>query len=212
MRARGSTRPVAVSRAHGHRSRPQRAGHVPRDCRSCGACRTARPGGPKRTRGPATPRCRLSGRSRGADMVRDAHYHAKRIHRARGIADLERHVGGVHAEIAARLAQRDVVRVLEVGCGYGTALLELRAHYGRCVELYGLNRKHDDGNAEILLRNASERRIFGDAPIDAADLPTIAYGDVSQALPFADDFFDLVVRQVAWLDRKSTRLNSSHTV
>ena len=132
-------------------------------------------------------------------MVRDAHYHAKRIHRARGIADLERHVGGVHAEIAARLAQRDVVRVLEVGCGYGTALLELRAHYGRCVELYGLNRKHDDGNAEILLRNASERRIFGDAPIDAADLPTIAYGDVSQALPFADDFFDLVVSQVAWL-------------
>jgi len=132
-------------------------------------------------------------------MVRDAHYRAKLSHRGRGIADLDRYIGGVDAEIVARLAQRDVVRVLELGCGYGTALLELRARYGHRVELYGLNRVHDDGNAEILLRNARERRIFGDAPLDAADLPTIAYGDAGQGLPFADDFFDLVVSQVAWL-------------
>lgn len=130
--------------------------------------------------------------------MRDAHYRAKLPHRARGIADLERHVGGVDAEIAARLARRDVVRVLELGCGYGTALLELRARYGRRVELYGINRLHGDGNAEILLRNARERRIFGDAPVDVADLPTVAYADVAQGLPFAGDFFDVVVSQVAW--------------
>jgi SAM-dependent methyltransferase len=131
--------------------------------------------------------------------MRDAHYRAKLIHRARGIAELERHVGGVDAEITARLARQDVVRVLELGCGYGTALLELRARYGHRVELHGLNRVHGDGNAEILLRNARERRIFGDAPVGVADLPTIAYADVAQGLPFADDFFDVVVSQVAWL-------------
>ena len=132
-------------------------------------------------------------------MVRDAHYRAKRVHRARGLRDLERHVGSVEAEIDARLAQRDVVRVLELGCGYGTALLELRARYGGRVELYGLNRYQHDGDVEILLRNAREQRIFGDAPVAVADLPTLVYGDAGEELAFADDFFDVVVSQVAWL-------------
>jgi len=132
-------------------------------------------------------------------MVRDAHYRAKRVHRARGLAALDRHVGGIVAEIDARLAHADVVRILELGCGYGTALLELRARYGSRVELHGQNRLHDDGNADILRRNAREQRIFGDAPVDAVDLPVIAYGDAAAGLPFANDFFDVVVSQVAWL-------------
>lgn len=132
-------------------------------------------------------------------MVRDAHYRAKLVHRARGTDDLDLRIGGVDAEIHARLARTDVVRILELGCGYGTALLELRARYGRRVELHGLNRVHGDGNTEILLRNARERRIFGDTPVDAGELPTIAYGDAAAGLPFADDYFDLVISQVAWL-------------
>jgi SAM-dependent methyltransferase len=132
-------------------------------------------------------------------MVRDAHYRAKLPHRARGIADLDRHVGGIDAEIAARLAEGGRVRILELGCGYGTALLELRARYGNRVELCGLNRVPGDGDAQTLLRSARERRIFGDADVDAGDLPTIAYGDAAAGLPFPNDYFDLVVSQVAWL-------------
>lgn len=131
-------------------------------------------------------------------MVRDEHYREKLRHRARGVRDLERLVGGIIAEIDERLAGQDVIRVLELGCGYGTALLELRARYGRRVELHGLNRAHADGNAEILLRNARERGLFGGAP-DAGDLPSIAYGDAAAGLPFPNDRFDLVYSQVAWL-------------
>jgi SAM-dependent methyltransferase len=127
--------------------------------------------------------------------LREAHYRAKLVHRARGIDELERRVGDVRGEIDARLARQDVVRVLELGCGYGTALLELRTRYGARVELHGVNRQYRDGNLEILRRNAAERGIEGgDSP-----WPTIAYADVANGLPFADDSFDLVVSQVAWL-------------
>lgn len=132
-------------------------------------------------------------------MVRDEHYREKLPHRGRGVHELDRRVGGVDAEIEARLARQDVVRVLELGCGYGTALLELGARYGRRVELHGLNRARGDGDAEVLLRNASERGLFEGGAPDAGELPSIAYADAAAGLPFPDDSFDLVYSQVAWL-------------
>lgn len=131
-------------------------------------------------------------------MLRDEHYRAKLGHRARGLQDLDRNVGGVLADIEERLARQDTVRVLELGCGYGTALLELRARYGSRVALHGLNRVPGDGDAEILLRNARERGLLGDAP-DARDLPALAYADAAAGLPFPDASFDVVYSQVAWL-------------
>ena len=132
-------------------------------------------------------------------MVRDAHYRAKLAHRARGLHELDAHVGGITADIDARLSRANVVRILELGCGYGTALLELRARYGNRVELHGLNRFPHDGNAEILARNAADHRIFQSAPVAARELPTIAYGDIAEGLPFPNDHFDVVYSQVAWL-------------
>ena len=132
-------------------------------------------------------------------MTREEHYRNKLRHRARGIADLDRLVGGVSIEIEERLAQQEVVRILELGCGYGTALLELHARFGRQVELHGLNRLHGDGNADILLRNGRDRGLFGDDPPGVDELPSMAYGDIAAGLPFPDDFFDLVYSQVAWL-------------
>src|SRR5882672_10447865 len=131
-------------------------------------------------------------------MIRDAHYRAKLAHRARGIEDLELRIDGIAAEIDERLARQDVVRILELGCGYGTALLELRARFGRRVELHGLNRLYDDGNVDILMRNAREHALLGPG-IDAADLPALAYADAARGLPFPDNAFDLVYSQVAWL-------------
>ena len=128
-------------------------------------------------------------------LPREAHYRAKLVHRGRGVQELEHRVGDVHGEIGARLARQDVVRILELGCGYGTALLELRARYGERVELHGINREYGDGNLQILQRNAIERGLDG----GAAPWPTIAHADVAHGLPFADDRFDLVVSQVAWL-------------
>lgn len=132
------------------------------------------------------------------DTLRDEVYRRKLGHRGRGVHDLERRVGPVVGEIDARLSRRDVVRILELGAGYGTALLELRARYGARVELFGMNREPRDGNAEILLRNAADRGLPVDDRAPERALPALAYGDVAAGLPFPDDAFDLVVSQVAW--------------
>jgi SAM-dependent methyltransferase len=132
-------------------------------------------------------------------MIRDEHYRAKQRHRGRGIGDLERTVGGVCADIDARLACQDVVRILELGCGYGTALLELRARYRARVELHGINRVPRDGDRAILLRNAADRGLRVDDGAPERALPAISHVDVASGLPFANDAFDLVVSQVAWM-------------
>lgn len=128
-------------------------------------------------------------------MVRDAHYRAKLAFRARGLADLARHAGGIEADIERRLAARGHVRILELGCGYGTALLELAARYGDGVELHGMNREPHDGDRATLARNAAERGLA----VDESRFPTLHYGDVARGLPFADATFDVVYSQVAWL-------------
>src|SRR5690242_6562502 len=131
--------------------------------------------------------------------LRDEVYRRKLGHRGRGVHDLEQRVGPVVAEIDARLARQAAVRIMELGAGYGTALLELRARYGARVALFGMNREPRDGNREILLRNAADRGLPIDDGAPERALPAIAYGDVAAGLPFPDDAFDLVVSQVAWL-------------
>jgi SAM-dependent methyltransferase len=131
-------------------------------------------------------------------MIRDAKYRAKLPFRARGHAELVDRVGGIFAEIDARLECRERVSVLELGCGYGTVLLELGHRYGSRVEVNGINREPRDGNLDILRRNGLERGLI--APEDATThpLPTIAYVDVADGLPYPDGTFDIVFSQVAW--------------
>jgi SAM-dependent methyltransferase len=126
----------------------------------------------------------------------DARYGRKQAHRARGLADLEERVGNVCVEIDARLARQDLVRVLELGCGYGMALLDLAARYGERVETRGVNLRKEDGQDEILRREAQRRGI--DVGMHEKVLPTIVHVDVARGLPFGNDTFDLVVSQVAW--------------
>lgn len=130
---------------------------------------------------------------------REEAYRRKLAHRGRGLRDLEEHVGDVCAEIDARLARQEVVRVLELGAGYGTTLLELRVRYGARVALHGVNRAPGDGNRDILLRNAADRALPVDDSTPERALPAIAYADIAAGLPFPDNAFDLVVSQVAWL-------------
>lgn len=126
----------------------------------------------------------------------EARYRRKRAHRGRGLADLEERIGDVCIEIDRRLAGRPLVRVLELGCGYAIALLDLVARYGARVEVYGINLREDDGQGEILCREAKARGIDIEALPDLR--PTLVHVDVAHGLPFADDSFDLVVSQVAW--------------
>ena len=132
-------------------------------------------------------------------MMRENHYQAKLPFRARNHADLVRLAGGVFDDVDERLRRKGVVRVLELGCGYGGVLLELRHRYGSRVELHGINRRHGDGNVEILMRTGIDRGLIVPGLPLEGPLPTISYGDVADGLPYADDSFDVVYSQVAWL-------------
>jgi SAM-dependent methyltransferase len=125
----------------------------------------------------------------------EARFRRKQAHRGRGLADLEERVGAVRAAIDARLRDRPRVRVLELGCGYAIALLDLAARYGARIETFGVNLTQEAGQQEILQREAGRRCIDVAAQ---ARLPTLVHTDVAHGLPFADDTFDLVVSQVAW--------------
>jgi SAM-dependent methyltransferase len=131
--------------------------------------------------------------------MRENHYRAKLPFRARNHADLVRLAGGVFDDIDERLRSKAVVRVLELGCGYGGVLLELRQRYGTRVELHGINRRPGDGDLEIFLRTGVDRGLVVPGSQVANPLPTIDYADVADGLPYADDSFDVVYSQVAWL-------------
>ena len=132
-------------------------------------------------------------------MINDSKFRAKLPFRARGHADLVQSIGGVFADIDERLDRRDVIHVLELGCGYGTVLLELSRRYGPRVELHGINRIREDGDADLLRRNGLERGLIAPDAISTTALPTIAYADVAEGIPFPDQTFDIVYSQVAWL-------------
>jgi SAM-dependent methyltransferase len=134
--------------------------------------------------------------------ISDGHYRSKLPFRARGLAEMSARIGDVCADIDARLERKPVVRVLDLGCGYGTVLLELRQRYGARVDLHGLNRQPRDGDLEILMRNGIERGLIAEsvpAEPPLPPLPVIHHADAGTGLPFADGSFDLVVSQVAWL-------------
>ena len=132
-------------------------------------------------------------------MIKDYKYRAKLPFRARGHAELLLSIGGVFTDIDERLERRDVVRVLELGCGYGTVLLEIARRYGPRVELHGVNRQLEDGDADIMRRNGIERGLIKPEAVAADALPAIVYVDIAEGLPFADNGFDIVYSQVAWL-------------
>lgn len=103
------------------------------------------------------------------------------------------------AEVQDRLRQHTPVRVLEVGCGYGTVLLELQARFGAAVDLHGINKSPRDGDADALFRNGVEQGLIALDRQSSHPMPKISFGDVAEGLPFPDDSLDIVYSQVAWL-------------
>jgi len=100
------------------------------------------------------------------------------------------------------------VRVLEIGCGEGRALLELRKLFPD-AELHGVNKDpwRVMRGTKSLQKTAKFHGLFTDAELRRIALPKIHFCD-ARALPFEDAVFDLVISQTAlhYVDRKDTAL------
>lgn len=119
--------------------------------------------------------------------------------RSRSLEDLEERFGP--GSITGRLEQAcrsgGPVRLLEIGCGEGRVLLQLRKLFPS-VELHGINRAPWPAmrGPESLREAALHYGLFTASELDVLPLPVIHFLDAQQ-LPFPDAHFDMIVSQVA---------------
>ncbi|MBU1202023.1 MAG: class I SAM-dependent methyltransferase [Nanoarchaeota archaeon] len=95
------------------------------------------------------------------------------------------------------LKLRKNVRVLEIGCGEGRVLMQLRKLYPE-IEIHGINKKPWSAmkGKNSLKRTGTYYKIFSHSEINKVDLPRIHFYD-AQKLDFEDKYFDVVYSQVS---------------
>lgn len=95
------------------------------------------------------------------------------------------------------LKLEDKVRILEVGCGEGRVLMELRKLFPQ-IELHGINKNPWPAmkGSESLRKTALFYKIFTHTELKGIELPQIHFYDAKK-LEFKDNYFDLIISQVA---------------
>jgi SAM-dependent methyltransferase len=135
-------------------------------------------------------RALLGERNRGGRYTGRGLAHFEAVLRAAGMASLE-------GRIDERRRREGRVRLLEIGCGEGRLLLDLRARFGADVHLAGVNSPawpvaREAGD----LVAANERARVLPAERLLAALPDVRLADAEDLHDFGDGSFDLVVSQV----------------
>ncbi len=113
--------------------------------------------------------------------------------RCRGVADAQERLGNITGDIDFLLTKKDRLRVLEVGCGYGRALLELRKRYGDKIETFGINLEPRWTQKLVRVFGLAEK-IFDKSEIDE-NLPKVLIADAGKGLSFPRNYFDYVFAQ-----------------
>ncbi len=103
----------------------------------------------------------------------------------------------VQTVIRKALSKGEPPRVLEIGCGEGRVLMDLRKLFPT-IELHGINRKPWAAmkGSSSLERTATYYNIFTSSGLKEVSLPKIYFYD-AQELKFPDNYFDLIISQVS---------------
>jgi len=118
--------------------------------------------------------------------------------RTRGLDELKKRVGDISPHIDHMLKTQKIVTILELGCGFGTALIELSRRYGNRVRLFGINKKERHGDWTAIKNVAVLRKFLTRTEAEKTRPAKIVFCDVSNGLPFKSRTFDLVFSQVAF--------------
>lgn len=124
---------------------------------------------------------------------------------SRGLAEMNDRLAGeaIH-EILTKIGLGGDIRVLEIGCGEGRLLMELRQQYSN-VKLFGVNKSPWAAmtGADSLKAVAKHFNIFDEAELSRICLPTVVFADAAK-LPFDSEYFDLIVSQAClhWVEDK----------
>jgi SAM-dependent methyltransferase len=119
--------------------------------------------------------------------------------RSRSLADYDAKFGEavILRAIAGRRSGTSEVCLLEIGCGEGRVLMELRKAFPS-IELHGINRNPwpaMQGSAS-LLHTAMHYGIFAPGELSSIVVPAVHFYD-AEALRFPAGYFDIVISQVS---------------
>ena len=121
------------------------------------------------------------------------------ISRRRSLADFNAKFGEgiVEHTLNKAMASRGAVRLLEIGCGEGRVLMELRKLFPS-VEMHGINKKPWPAmrGRESLIATATNHKIFTREEAERVSLPILHFYDAAH-LDFPDGYFDVVISQVS---------------
>ena len=120
--------------------------------------------------------------------------------RSRSLGDFNKKFGNnndVQKMIGKALSTGKSVRVLEIGCGEGRVLMELRKLFPT-IELHGINKEPWEAmKGSVSLKDtALHYKIFKSNELKPIFVPKIHFYDAKE-LDFPDNYFDLVISQVA---------------
>jgi SAM-dependent methyltransferase len=110
--------------------------------------------------------------------------------RRRGLEQTKESIGEILPDARRILDGKPRIRALEVGCGYGRALLELKRELKAQVETYGIN-KEPKWSLRLIRQFGLAERIFSKDEIDQ-NLPKLSILDAGKELPFPSNYFDIV--------------------
>jgi len=121
------------------------------------------------------------------------------LSRNRSLADFDAKFGRgiIEKKLRKAMRSREPVRLLEIGCGEGRVLMELRKLFPT-VELHGINKKPWPAmkGPKSLIATATNYGILTKEEARQVLLPELHFSDATE-LRFPDGYFDVVISQVS---------------